>query len=62
MEWACEEDFPMTTMEFVAAVFEPANPQASVWRRLWDATVEGRRRKADAYFATYLRAHPELCD
>jgi hypothetical protein len=52
----------MTTMEFVAAVFEPANPQASVWRRLWDATVEGRRRKADAYFATYLRAHPELCD
>jgi hypothetical protein len=62
MEWACEEDFPMTTMEFVAAAFAPVNAQASAWRRLLDAIVAERRREADAYFAAYLRAHPELCD
>jgi hypothetical protein len=52
----------MTTMEFVAAAFAPVKPQASVWRRLMDAIAAKRRRGADAYFAAYLRTHPELCD
>jgi DNA-binding FadR family transcriptional regulator len=46
----------MTLQTFSPALLAPAREahSPSFWRRLLDAIMEGRQRKADAYMADYL--------
>jgi hypothetical protein len=49
----------MTLQTFSPALFAPAREDRSpsLWRRLFDAIMEGRQRKANAYVADYLECH-----
>jgi hypothetical protein len=49
----------MTLQTFSSALFAPAREDRSpsLWRRLFDAIMVGRQRKADAYITDYLERH-----
>ena len=49
----------MTLQTFSSALFAPTRDDRSpsFWRRLFDAIMAGRQRKADACVADYLERH-----
>jgi hypothetical protein len=49
----------MTLQTFSPALLAPAREgrSPSFWRRLFDAIMVGRQRKADAYVVDYLERH-----
>ena len=49
----------MTLQAFSPSLFAPAREgrKPSFWRRLLNAIMEGRQRKADEHLASYLQHH-----